>query len=82
MGHSSKEIDREVYTVHETCTKVDAALDKAAGAIKEQTGLLRDALREYAERALNAEYELSIANETIRELYVRIGELESGDCTY
>jgi len=45
MGYSSKAIDREVFNaVAETCPKVDAALDKAAEAIKEQTGLLRDAL--------------------------------------
>lgn len=77
MGYSSKAIDREVFNaVAETCPKVDAALDKAAEAIKEQTGLLRDALREYAERALNAEDELSTAHETIKELQARIDELE------
>jgi len=77
MGYSSKAIDREVFNaVAETCPKVDAALDKAAKAIKEQTGLLRDALREYAERALNAEVELSTAHETIKELQARIDELE------
>jgi len=77
MGYSSKAIDREVFNaVAETCPKVDAALDKAGEAIKEQTGLLRDALREYAERALNAEDELSTAHETIKELQARIDELE------
>ncbi len=77
MGYSSKAIDREVFNaVAETCPKVDAALDKAAEAIKEQTGLLRDALREYVERALNAEDELSTAHETIKELQARIDELE------
>ena len=77
MGYSSKAIDREVFNaVAETCPKVDAALDKAAEAIKEQTGILRDALREYAERALNAEDELSTAHETIKELQARIVELE------
>jgi len=77
MGYSSKAIDREVFNaVAETCPKVDAALDKAAEAIKEQTGLLRDALREYVERALNAEDELSTAHETIKELKARIDELE------
>jgi septal ring factor EnvC (AmiA/AmiB activator) len=77
MGYSSKAINREVFNaVEETCPKVDAALDKAAEAIKEQTGLLRDALREYAERALNAEDELSTAHETIKELQARIDELE------
>lgn len=77
MGYSSKAIDREVFNaVAETCPKVDAALDKAAEAIKEQTGLLRDALREYAERALDAEDELATAHETIEELQARIDELE------
>jgi chromosome segregation ATPase len=77
MGYSSKAIDREVFNaVAETCPKVDAALDKAAEAIKKQTGLLRDALREYVERALNAEDELSTAHETIKELKARIDELE------
>jgi len=77
VGYSSKAIDREVFNaVAETCPNVDAALDKAAEAIKEQTGLLRDALREYAERALNAEDELSTAHETIKELQARIDELE------
>ena len=77
MGYSSKAIDREVFNaVAETCPKVDAALEKASEAIKEQTGLLRDALREYAERALNAEDELSTAQETIKELQARIDELE------
>lgn len=77
MGYSRKAIDREVYNaVAETCPKVDAALEKAAEAIKEQTGLLREALREYVERALDAEDELSTANETIKELQERISELE------
>lgn len=77
MGYSSKAIDREVFgAVAETCPKVDAALEKAADAIKEQTGLLRDALREYAERALNAEDELDKANGRIAELEDYVASLE------
>ncbi len=77
MGYSSRAIDRESFNaVAETCPKVDAALEKASEAIKEQTGLLRDALREYIERALNAEDELSTANETIAELTQRVADLE------
>ena len=77
MGYSSKAIDREVFgAVAETCPKVDAALERAADAIKEQTGLLRDALREYAERALNAEEELDAANKRIAELEEYVASLE------
>jgi CII-binding regulator of phage lambda lysogenization HflD len=77
MGYSSRAIDKESFNaVAETCPKVDAALEKASEAIKEQTGLLRDALREYIERALNAEDELSTANETIAELAQRVADLE------
>lgn len=77
MGYSSRVIDREVFgAVAETCPKVDAALEKAADAIKEQTSLLRAALREYVERALNAEDELDKANKRILELEDYVASLE------
>lgn len=77
MSYSSRQIDREVFSaVAETCPKVDEALEKAADAIKEQTGLLRDALREYAERALNAEDELERANQRITELEDYVASLK------
>jgi predicted nucleic acid-binding Zn-ribbon protein len=78
MGYSSREIDRVVFReVPETCPHVDAALEAAAGKIKEQTGRLRDALTEYVERALNAEDELDTANDRIKELEKEVEELSA-----
>lgn len=54
--------------VPETCPKVDAALEAAAEAIKDQTGKLRDALVEAIERAEDAEDRANALEERVREL--------------
>lgn len=78
MSYSSRQIDREVYgAVGETCPHIDKALNDASENIKIQTGLLRDALREYAERALNAEDQLEKAHSRIAELESQVSELEA-----
>jgi len=77
MSISNQAIKREVFNaVAETCPKVDEALNMASELIKQQTALLREALTEYVERALNAEDELSTANNTIDELYAEIQSLK------
>jgi hypothetical protein len=56
------------YEVPETCPKVDRALDAASELIKEQTGLLREALIAALERALDAEERVEELETEVREL--------------
>jgi len=77
MGYSNRQIEREVFAVvGETCPHVDSALSVAADAIKIQTSLLRDALREYVSRALEAEHSLFDANERIKFLEEHVTDLK------
>lgn len=77
MTVSQKEIDRAVYgAVPETCPHVDAAMETATELIKKQTGALRDALSEWVERALNAESELSDAQDRVEELEREVKDLK------
>lgn len=56
MSANRRQAEREAFReVPETCPHVDAALAKAAEAIKNQTGALREALIDAIQRANEAE---------------------------
>lgn len=64
------------YEVAETCPAVDNALNIASEAIKEQTGLLRSALMDAIERALDAEDRVEELEAEVHRLEYRLEQLE------
>lgn len=82
MSYRDKEILKaSYYEVPETCPHVDAALEAAADAIKNQTSALRDALNEYIgkwleeqERVYDLEKELSETQSEIESLKHELSE--------
>jgi hypothetical protein len=75
---TNKQVEREIFrSVSETCPSIDRAMDDALSIIKGCTADLREGMREFATRAIEAEDELDTAHETIRELEARIAELEA-----
>lgn len=67
------DVSREAYRmVDETCPKVDEALITAANKIKEQTQLLREALFQALERAIDAEEKISELESEIKTLKERL----------
>ena len=62
--------------VAETCPAVDNALSIASEAIKEQTGLLRSALMDAIQRALDAEDRVEELEAEVQRLEYRLEQLE------
>ena len=65
------------YEVAETCPAVDSALNIASEAIKEQTGLLRTALVDAIQRALDAEDRVEELEAEVQRLEYRLEQLEN-----
>ncbi len=65
------------YEVAETCPAVDSALQIASEAIKEQTGLLRTALVDAIQRALDAEDRVADLEAEVQRLERRLEQLEN-----
>lgn len=75
MSYKDKEIERASYhEVPETCPHVDAALEAAADAIKNQTSALREALNQYIGLWLE---EQEISSDLRQELSDAKSEIES-----
>jgi len=72
----ARAIKREIFgAVPETCPAVDLALQIASDEIKEQTTRMREAMYEFAERAMSAEEGLGDAERKIEELENIIDDL-------
>lgn len=72
-----REAERESFkTVSETCPTVDDALSVAAGKIKEQTGVLREALVEALVRAISAEWEVEDLRSQVENLEERLRDAQ------
>ena len=68
---------REAFCeVAETCPAVDNALNIASEAIKEQTDLLRSALVDAIQRALDAEDQVEELEAEVQRLEYRLEQLE------
>lgn len=69
--------EKEAYRlVPETCPAVDAAIEKAVNAIKEQTGNLREALVDAIEERNKFEEDLEDALDKIKELESKIEDMK------
>jgi predicted nucleic acid-binding Zn-ribbon protein len=76
MNNGDRATKQAFYEIPETCPKVDKALEDAADLIKEQTGLLRDALVEAIERELDGNDRIKELEDTIEELKREIEDLK------
>lgn len=65
------------YEVAETCPAVDNALNIASEAIKEQTTMLRSALVDAIQRALDAEDKVEELEAEVQRLERRLEQLEN-----
>ena len=65
------------YEVAETCPAVDSALHIASEAIKEQTTMLRSALVDAIQRALDAEDKVEELEAEVQRLERRLEQLEN-----
>jgi predicted nucleic acid-binding Zn-ribbon protein len=73
---SRRTAEKDAYRiVPETCPVVDAAIEKAVDAIKEQTGNLREALIDVIEERNNLQDQLDDAMAKIKELEADIDDL-------
>lgn len=76
MTNYHKAQKNSFYEVAETCPAVDSALYIASEAIKEQTGLLRTALVDAIQRALDAEDRVKELEAEVQRLEYRLEQLE------
>lgn len=77
MTNYQKAKKEAFYEVAETCPAVDSALNTASEAIKEQTGLLRSALVDAIQRALDAEDRVEELEAEVQRLECRLERLEN-----